>query len=443
MRIVAGSALAAAALYAVLAGAGDLKERLPLLLAAHASLLALMVVVWRRLPLGGPAAFRVMLLAAAVFRLIAALGSPALSDDVYRYVWDGRVQAAGHHPYRYAPADPMRAEFRDAAVYPRINHPEIPTIYPPLAELLFAALAALHLGVTGFKLVVAAIDVGTIAALLALLSALGLPKERVVLYAWNPLAVIEAAGSGHIEPLGVVFVLLALVWIIRGKASRAGAALGAAVQAKLLPLILVFGFIRRMKLPAVLAMVAVIALTWVPYAMRGPWMPGGAAVYARSWEHGAVFFEAIRRLFESWDATAGAKAAIGWLQSHAGGGGSAVWDLMYRWTWPGGLARAAAAAAALAWAAVQSFRPRLNAAEEARLALGGALLLSPTLHPWYVLWVLPLAAAEASGGWLLFGGLVPLQYLAGAGDVPWAIRLIILVPSLLWMGGDALVRSRR
>ena len=91
----------------------------------------------------------------------------------------------------------------------------------------------------------------------------------------------------------------------------------------------------------------------------------------------------------------------------------------------------------------QSFRRGLDAATEARLALGGAILLSPTLHPWYVLWVLPLAAAQGSGGWLLFGALVPLQYLTGEGDVPWVIRLAILVPPLVWMIRDALVRFRR
>ena len=71
----------------------------------------------------------------------AAWGEPMLSDDVYRYVWDGRVQLEGVHPYRYAPVDPALGTLRDAHVFPRINHPEVPTIYPPLAQSLFAGLA--------------------------------------------------------------------------------------------------------------------------------------------------------------------------------------------------------------------------------------------------------------------------------------------------------------
>jgi hypothetical protein len=280
-------------------------------------------------------------------------------------------------------------------------------------------------------------------ALLRLLRALKLPRDRVVLYAWNPLAVIEIAGSGHMEPLGVFCLLLAIAWLIEGKATRAGAALGAAIQAKLLPLLLVPGFARRIKVWALLALVAVVAVTTAPYAIRGPWYGAGVVVYAHRWEHGAVLFAGIRRFFESVEVTPYLKTAIAWAQARWGTADTAGWDALYRMVWPQELARVTVALAALSWAVAQSFRRGLDAAAEARLALGGAILLAPTLHPWYVLWVLPLAAAQGAGGWLLFGALVPLQYLAGAGEVPWSIRLAILLPSLAWMVRDTLVRFRR
>jgi len=195
MRVVLAAATAAATVYAILAVAGDLRQHLTLYLVGHALLFVLLIAARRAVASAGPAAFRAMLAAAVLFRLIAACAPPSLSDDVYRYVWDGRVQAAGHHPYRFAPSDPMRAELRDATVYPKINHPEIPTIYPPLAEMLFALLAGAKLGVTGFKVVLALLDVGVVFALLRLLRALSLPRDRVVLYAWNPLAVVEVAAK--------------------------------------------------------------------------------------------------------------------------------------------------------------------------------------------------------------------------------------------------------
>ena len=443
MRVVSSLALAAATLYAILVCAGDLREHLALYLACHAVLLGLMLAAWRVVAAGGPAAFRAMFAAAVVFRLIAASASPSLSDDVYRYVWDGRVQTAGHHPYRAAPSDPMRAELRDTDVYPKINHADIPTIYPPLAEILFAALSLAKLGVTGFKVALALLDVGVVWALLILLRTLGLPRDRVVLYAWNPLAVIEIAGSGHLEPLGVLLVVLAIAWITEGKATRAGAALGGAIQAKLLPLLLVPGFARRMKTLPLLALVAVVAITTAPYAVRGPWFGAGVLAYANRWEHGAVFFAGVKRFFEWADLAPHLKDAITWAQGRWGTAETGVWDALYRMVWPEGLARLTVALAAIGFAVVQSFRRGLDAAHEARLALGGAILLAPTLHPWYVLWVLPLAAAQGAGGWLLFGALVPLQYLAGEGEVPWAIRLAILLPPLAWMIRDALVRFRR
>ena len=443
MRVVVFLAVVVAALYAILVGAGDLKQHLALYLACHAILVVLMVAAWRAVVSGGPAAFRAMFVAAVVFRLIASMAPPSLSDDVYRYVWDGRVQAAGHHPYKFAPDDPMRAELRDPDVYPKINHPDIPTIYPPLAEILFAALSLAKLGVTGFKVALALLDVGVVWALQILLRALGLPRDRVVLYAWNPLAVIEIAGSGHLEPLGILLVVVAIAWITEGKATRAAAALGGAIQTKLFPLLLVPGFARRMKTLPLLALVAVAAITTAPYAVRGPWFGAGVLAYANRWEHGAVFFAGVRRFFEWADLAPHLKDAIASAQGHWGNAGPRVWDASYRMVWPEGLARVTVALAAIGFAVTQSFRRGLDAAAEARLALGGAILLSPTLHPWYVLWVLPLAAAQGSGGWLLFGALVPLQYLAGEGDVPWAIRLAILVPPLVWMIRDALVRFRR
>ncbi|HZN55735.1 MAG TPA: glycosyltransferase 87 family protein [Candidatus Polarisedimenticolaceae bacterium] len=442
MRVVLAAALAAAALYGALAAAGDLTHRVPLYLAAHALLVGAMLLAHRAVARGGRAAFRAMLAAAVVFRLIALAAPPSLSDDVYRYVWDGRVQAAGHHPYKFAPSDPMRAELRDGAVYPRINHPEIPTIYPPLAELLFAALALAKLGVGGFKLAFVALDVGVIVALLRLLRALELPRDRIVFYAWNPLAVVEVAASGHLEPAGILPMVLALAWLIEERPVRAGAALGAAIQMKLLPLILFPGFVRRLKLLPLLAMLAVVVLTTVPYAVRGPFYGRGVLAYAHRWEHGAVLFEGVRAVYARIDLAPGLKAGIAWAQARWGAGDTALWDALYRAVWPQELARATVAALALMWAAAQSFRPRIDAAHEARLALGGAILLAPTLHPWYVLWILPLAACALSGGWLLFAGLIPLQYLAGRGEVPWGIRLAILLPSAAWMLRDTL-RSRR
>jgi hypothetical protein len=431
-------AAASLGLYAAMPALG-----LPWIVAAHLALTAGMIAAWRIARRSGKGAWRAALLAAIAFRLAMVAAPPMLSDDVYRYVWDGRVQAKGHHPYKFAPSDPMRAELRDDAVYPKINHPEIPTIYPPLAEMLFAGLAWAGLGVTGFKAAMALCDVGVIVALSGLLRALGRPRELVLLYAWNPLAVVETSWSGHVEPAGVLLLLLAITAITRGRGVRAAAALAAAVQTKLLPLLLVPGFVRRLKTREVAVLVLVAAAITAPYAMRGPAYGAGVLAYAHRWEHGSIAFPGVLALYERLDPTPALKSAIAWAQARWGSADTRAWDVLYRSVWPQELARLTVGLAALVWAVAQSFRPRIDAAHEARVALGGALLLAPTLHPWYVLWVLPLAACAPAGGWLLAAALMPLQYLRPEGDVLWPTRLAILLPALAWMGADAWRERRR
>ena len=433
-------AIASLALYASL-------PALPIagMIGAHLVLTGFMLAAWRLIRGASEGRWRVALAAAVLFRVALVAAPPTLSSDVYRYVWDGRVQAAGHHPYKFPPVDPMRAEFRDETVYPKIEHPEIPTIHPPLAEMLFAGLAGLGLGVTGFKAAMALCDVVAIGALIALLRALRRPRELALLYAWNPLAVVETAWSGHVEPAGIALLLLAIAAVTTGRGARAAAAFGAAIQTKLLPLLLVPGFLRRLKLREVGILAAVVALVAAPYAIRGPAYGAGVLAYTHRWEHGSIVFPFVLSAYRKLDATTVLVEAIGRMQARWGSSDTRAWALLHRAVGPQELARLTVGALALGWAAAQSFRPRIDAAHEARLGLGGALLLAPTLHPWYVLWVLPLAAAAApmAGGWLLLAALVPLQYLEREGDVAWALRLAILVPPLAWMVADSWRSWRR
>src|SRR5271156_104004 len=96
---------------------------------------------------------RIVLLIALAARLIAVIAPPFLSTDIYRYVWDGKVQGAGINPYRYIPADSHLAFLRDGSIYPYINRVDTaPTIYPPVAQLIFFAITRIHASVTFMKL---------------------------------------------------------------------------------------------------------------------------------------------------------------------------------------------------------------------------------------------------------------------------------------------------
>jgi hypothetical protein len=433
-------ALLSAGLYLGLALTGDLRDRVAVLLASHAVLLAGMGLAWRAMR-GRASRFGPVLLAALAFRVLAAVGEPALSDDVYRYVWDGRVQLEGVHPYRHAPDD-LALEFLRDGGWAKINHRELRTIYPPLAQLLFLTLAATGAGPVGFKLALGVLDFGVVLALDFLLRALGLPRDRLILYAWNPLAVLETAGSGHVEPLGVGLAVLAAGWIIGRRPGLSTLALAGAVQAKLLPLVLVPGYVRRLRLGELALLALALGAIALPYALTGPALGGGVVDYAARWESNSSVYGALERAFEALGSGEELRPAIAWVRE-VSGAEWIPWEVVYRWAWPAALARVVVGLLLVGWIAWVAFRPRVDAARESFLVLAGALLLSPTLHPWYALWVLPFAAAYASLPWIAFSSLVPLVYLGGSagppGWVPWLEYGALLVVA----GVVALARRRR
>jgi hypothetical protein len=212
---------------------------------------------------------------AIILRLIAVSVPPFLSTDIYRYIWDGWVQAAGINPYRFIPDDPHLAFLRDGAVFPHINRASYaPTIYPPAAQICFLASSVLvkllHLPpVLGMKLAILGFEAAAIWAMLLVLDSAGLPRARILIYAWNPVAVWEFAGSGHVDAITICAIAFSLLAACRARHGMAGALLGIAVLTKFLPIILAPALWRRWdwKFPA--ALVAIIVILYVPYLSVG------------------------------------------------------------------------------------------------------------------------------------------------------------------------------
>ncbi len=233
-----------------------------------------------------------VLLLAVAMRLAVFLPPPLLSTDVYRYVWDGRVQAAGINPYLHLPAAPELLALRDAgsspaAIYPNINRAYYaPTIYPPAAQAIFAAVALAWPGgpttsVWGMKTAMLAFDTLAVAAGLLLLRTAGLPAARVLIYAWNPLVVWEFAGGAHIDAAAAGLSALAILAAVRCRPALAGAALGLAVLCKLLPAAIFPALWRRWELRTLVVCGAVIAAGYACYAGAGwrvlGYLPGYAS----------------------------------------------------------------------------------------------------------------------------------------------------------------------
>jgi hypothetical protein len=201
-------------------------------------------------------AVAVVLAFSVLLRVAPLMSHNFLTSDLYRYVWDGRLQNLGINPYCCVPADPELTVLRDDAIYAHINRKEYaPTIYPPAAQMLFAAVAAVSQSELGVKAAMALCDAISIICMVILLGRAGLPRSRVLIFAWHPLVLWEYVGNGHVDAAATAWLALAMVaatsaraWV---RALGAGFALAGATLTKFLPIVVAPAFWRRdWRLPA-------------------------------------------------------------------------------------------------------------------------------------------------------------------------------------------------
>lgn len=212
----------------------------------------------------------IVIIIAAIFRLSILFAPPRLSDDIYRYIWDGRVQAAGINPYRYIPADQALASLRDEPIYPKINRRDYAhTMYPPVAEAVYLLTTRVSESVTWMKATMVGCEALALWALATLLNAFNLPRQRILIYAWHPLAVWEFAGSGHVDALMIAFLALLLLAHRRQMKTATGIALAGAALVKLFPAVLFPAFYRRGDWKMPLAFFTTIIIGYLPYLNVG------------------------------------------------------------------------------------------------------------------------------------------------------------------------------
>ncbi|MGA7328557.1 MAG: hypothetical protein WBX25_29720 [Rhodomicrobium sp.] len=221
-----------------------------------------------------------LLVAGALARAML-LFAPPHSTDIYRYVWDGRVEADGINPYRYVPADPALAHLRDHDIYLNVNRKDYaPTIYPPAARLVYFVATRLSETVTMMKAVMLGFEAAAVWALSRLLAARGLPMVLASLYFLHPLAIWEVSGSGHADIIAVAFTLLSLLAAEKGNRIVCGVLLATATLTKYFPLCLAPAIYRRWdwRMPAAFA-VSVVAF-YLPYMSAGSKVLGFLGGYA-------------------------------------------------------------------------------------------------------------------------------------------------------------------
>ena len=334
-----------------------------------------------------------------LLRLIFLPLEPRLSDDVYRYLWDGHVQRAGINPFLYAPAHEAVAHLR-TPWHALINNPTVPTIYPPIAQLVFRWVGWISSSIIALKIVWVACDLVSAWLLGRIARATGRnPLPVWVAFLAAPLLVVESAWSAHLESLGILGLAFVIWWSLGASPFRTGMALGAAALVKLAPLAALPALVRRYGPAVGVGALAVVAVGYLPFLAGGRAVWEGLLTYAEHWRFNEGAYLVLERAFESPLAPRFAAAAL--------------------------------VLAVVGWTAARRFT-----AERALFWIFGAgVALSPTVHPWYVLWLLPFVALRSSLAWLWLSGFVFLAYWglddfqrSGQWTFPPTVRLLIWIP---------------
>jgi len=361
-------------------------------------------------------------------RAVLLVAPPVLSDDLYRYLWDGRVQVAGLDPYAHAPSAPELEGLRDGN-WSHINHRHVPTIYPPLAQLWFRAVAAVWPHPTGFRVAASLWDLTAAWLLLLLLRRRGSDARASLIYAWAPLTAVESAVGGHLDATAIALWVGALA-LVDHRRLAAGVLAGLSLSAKLGAAALLPLLTRKRG-----TVLVGLCIGLLPFLLHfgGPLMQG-MGQYSRRWRFNESLFaptHAAARIVVG-EEPRGIPPRLGRLLTGRDDG----W--VYADEAAGALARGAVGVAWLGLAA-WVLRRRLDVHRGGLVLLSAALFLSPVVHPWYVTWLLPLLAVVPYPPLLLFAALAPLAYLVPG--APWArfveYGLPVLAAALLWARSKA------
>ena len=296
---------------------------------------------------------------AALWHLPFLLTPQGADDDIHRYLWDGRVQRLGYNPYIVVPNDPALSTLHTAETR-SLNNAYLPSPYPAGAELFFRAVTAIHESVFALKVAFVICDLAIVFLLLDILRTCRQGAHWVLAYAWNPLLVIEVAGSGHIDIVGALLLLISFAALHRRWRTVAALAFGLAVAMKLLPIVLLPLYWKRVRIrDAVLAAVAV-GLLYVPFLSHGRIPIGSLGTYVHSFRFNDPVFATLERVAPP-ELVVGLAVLIGFL--------TAIWMRSKS---------EALSSVAFAWPMAASF------------------LCAPVVYPWYLLWLLPFLRSAST-----------------------------------------------
>ena len=343
-----------------------------------------------------------------VLRLLMLFTAPILEDDYFRYLWDGAVTANLINPYEYSPEEVLNKEGvpeelvalaeESGDIIHRINHPQIRTIYPPVAQAFFAVSYALDSwNLTTWKIILIIMDLATLSLIFSALGILKLPTSYLIIYWWNPLLLKEIFNSGHLDVLVFPFVLSALIAATQNRYIRSSLTLIIGLGIKLWPAFLLPIIIRPIiskpkQLLSILVISAIsIGVLFLPIYLSGLDASSGFIAYGQSWQNNDSAFRILVYISE--------------LGLNLFG-----YETFHKYT----VARFIVIALIAIWILYVAFGKAFRNADlfsKSLYIIAFAFLVSPTQFPWYYTWLIPLLAIKPRFSLLLLTALLPLYYL--------------------------------
>jgi len=380
--------------------------------------IAAWLVVWGRPDRAdGGRALATILIVGVAMRCLLLPGTP-VSTDLFRYIWDGRVQAGGFNPYLYIPSDAAVSGLRDSAIYPNMNRADYaPGIYPPTAQIVFYLITRISEAPIAMKAAMVAFEGLAVWAMLQLLALRGLPRSRILLYAWHPLPLWEFARSGHVDIVAIAFLLLAFLATGRRSPILAGVALGAGALVKYFHVVTGPALYKRWDWRLPLAFVVTVAVLYLPYIGVGAKVFGflGGYMSEEGLDRGSgIFWWQLIGAFVSLPQQA--------FSFYLGAGALVM--------------------AVLALVVVmRARRPDADLAGAMLLAVTFTLLVAPH-YAWYFAWLVPFLCFYPVVGVIYLTCAVSLLYFAHWPPTLWE-SLPIYVPCILILVLEFALRRRR
>jgi hypothetical protein len=269
------------------------------------------------------------------------------------------VQRLGYNPYMVVPSDPALAALHTPETR-TLNNPDLPSPYPAGAELFVRAVTAIHESVFTLKAAFVVCDLAIVLVLLDILHSSRQAAQWVLVYAWNPLLATEVAGSGHIDIVGVLLLLVSVAALGRRWRAIAAVAFGLAVGVKLLPIVLLPLYWKRVRIRDAALAAVVLGLLYLPFLNHGRIPIGSLGTYVQSFRFNDPVFATLERVVAP-QFVVGLALLVGFL--------AAIWLRRKSAAW---------SSDAFAW------------------PMAASLLCAPVVYPWYLLWLLPFLRSAST-----------------------------------------------